>query len=84
MQTAQCTAGTAYLSWGKDVTVPVSRRLDYWKQKAAAAEADFYRLNAEQDQEDMAISALVDMIHASRQVERLSDPELPAWIYGKG
>jgi hypothetical protein len=73
-------------------------RLDYWRKQAQEAEADFYRLNAEQDQEDQAITALVDLfhashqvqralmdlIHASRQVERLSDPELPAWIYGKG
>ena len=52
-------------------------RLDYWRKQAQEAEADFYRLNAEQDKEDQAITALVDLIHASRQVERLSDPELP-------
>ena len=59
-------------------------RLDYWRKQAQEAEADFYRLNAEQDQEDQAITALVDLIRATRQVERFSDPELPAWIYGKG
>ena len=69
----------AYLLRGERMS-----RLDYWRQQAQEAEADFYRLNAEQDQEDQALTALVDLIHASRQVERLSDPELPAWIYGKG
>ena len=53
-------------------------RLDYWRKQAQEAETDFYRLNAEQDQEDQAITALVDLIHATRQVERLSDTELPA------
>ena len=48
-------------------------RLDYWRKQAQEAEADFYRLNAEQDKEDQAITALVDLIHATRQVERLSD-----------
>jgi hypothetical protein len=59
-------------------------RLDYWRKQLQEAEANFYRLNAEQDQEDQVQRALMDLIHASRQVERLSDPELPAWIYGKG
>ena len=59
-------------------------RLDYWRQQAQEAEAEFYRLNAEQDQEDKAITALVDLIHATRQVERLSDTELPAWMLESG
>ena len=59
-------------------------RLDYWRKQAQEAEADFYRLNAEQDKEDQAITALVDLIHATRQVERLSDTELPAWMLESG
>jgi len=54
-------------------------RLDYWKQKAREAETDFYRLNAEQDRLDEAITALIDLIHASRQIERL-ESDLPSWL----
>jgi len=55
-------------------------RLDYWKQKAREAEADFYRLNAEQDKVDETVTALVDLIRASRQVERLETPDFPSWL----
>jgi len=81
MQTAQCTAGTAYLSRGKNVTVPVSRRLDYWKQKAAAAEADFYLHIQEQDQLDEQVTALVDLIQASRKIQDLEQQEKHSWIF---
>jgi len=55
-------------------------RFDYWKQKAQEAEADFYRLNAEQDRLDETVTALVDLIRASRQVERLETPDFPTWL----
>jgi len=55
-------------------------RLDYWKQKAQEAETDFYRLNAEQDKVDETVTALVDLIRASRQVERLETPDFPTWL----
>jgi len=54
-------------------------RLDYWKQQAKEAEADFYRLNAEQDRLDETVTALVDLIRASRQIERL-ESDLPSWL----
>jgi len=54
-------------------------RLEYWKQQAREAEADFYRLNAEQDRLDETVTALVDLIRASREVERL-EGNLPQWL----
>lgn len=54
-------------------------RLDYWKQQAREAEADFYRLNAEQDRLDETVTALVNLIHATREVERL-ESDLPSWL----
>jgi len=54
-------------------------RLDYWKQKAQEAEADFYRLNAEQDKVDETVTALVDLIRASREVEKI-EGNLPQWL----
>lgn len=55
-------------------------RIDYWKQKAQEAQADFYRLNAEQDRLDETVTALIDYIAASRQVERLETPDFPSWL----
>lgn len=55
-------------------------RLDYWKQQAREAEADFYRLNAEQDRLDETVTALVDLIRASRQIERLEAGDMPSWL----
>jgi len=55
-------------------------RLDYWKQQAREAEADFFRLNVEQDKMDETVTALVDLIRASRQVERLETPDFPSWL----
>jgi len=54
-------------------------RLEYWQEKAQEAEADFYRLNAEQDRLDEAITALVDLIRASREVEKI-EGNLPQWL----
>jgi len=54
-------------------------RLDYWKQKAREAQADFYRLNAEQDRLDETVTALVDLIRASREVEKI-EGNLPEWL----
>jgi hypothetical protein len=55
-------------------------RLDYWRQKAREAEADYHRLNAEQDGQDQSITALIDLISATRQVERLETPDFPTWL----
>lgn len=57
------------------------RRLDYWKQKAAAAEADFYRHIQEQDQVDEQVTALVDLIQASRRIQDLETQEQHSWIF---
>jgi hypothetical protein len=54
-------------------------RLDYWKQQAREAEADFYRLNAEQDRLDETVTALVDLIRACREVEKI-EGNLPKWL----
>ena len=54
-------------------------RLDYWKQQAREAEADFYRLNTEQDKVDETVTALVDLIRASREVEKI-EGNLPEWL----
>jgi hypothetical protein len=56
-------------------------RLDYWKQKAQEAEADFYRLSQEQDQADAQLDALVEFIRTSRQAHKAELENKYDWIF---
>jgi len=57
-------------------------RIEYWRQKAREAETDFYRLSQEQKDLDAQVTALVDFIAASRQLDNLETHERYSWIYG--
>lgn len=57
-------------------------RIEYWRNKAREAEADFYRLSQEQKDLDAQVTALVDFIAASRQLDNLETHERYSWIYG--
>ena len=58
-------------------------RLTYWKQKATEAEAEFYRVSNEQDDEDAQLSALVEFIRTTRQAHKAGLEEKYAWIFTK-
>jgi hypothetical protein len=60
--------------------VPRANRLNYWKQKAAEAEAEFYEYVNNANQQDQAVENLARMILANRELERLQTPDFPAWL----
>ena len=56
-------------------------RLEYWKEKARQAEADFYAVGDEQDKADQQVLHLADMINANREIDRLTHGVDFDWLY---
>ena len=58
-------------------------RLEYWKEKARQAEADFYAVSEEQDKADQQVLHLADMIKANKQIDLLTHGADFSWLYEK-
>jgi hypothetical protein len=56
-------------------------RLEYWKEKARQAEADFYAVTDEQNKADEQVIHLADMIRANREIDRLTNGVNYDWLY---
>jgi len=73
---------TLQLGRMESIGMSEASRIEYWRQKAREAETDFYRLSQEQKDLDAQVTALVDFIAASRQLDNLETHERYSWIYG--
>jgi hypothetical protein len=56
-------------------------RLEYWKEKARQAEADFYAVSNDQNKADTQVLHLADMIRANREIDRLTNGVDFDWLY---
>jgi len=61
--------------------VPQNSRLEYWKEKARQAEADFYAVSDDQDKADQQVLHLADMIRANREIDLLTNGADFSWLY---
>jgi hypothetical protein len=59
-------------------------RLEYWKEKARQAEADFYAVTDEHNKADEQVIHLADMIRANREIDRLTNGVNYDWLYKTG
>ena len=63
------------------VIVPQNSRLEYWKEKARQAEADFYAVTDQENKADQQVLHLADMIRANREIDRITHGvDFPSWL----
>ena len=63
------------------VIVPQNNRLEYWKEKARQAEADFYAVTDDHNKADEQVIHLAEMIRANREIYRITNGvDFPSWL----
>ena len=56
-------------------------RLEYWKEKARQAEADFYAVTDDHNKADEQVIHLAEMIRADREIDRITNGvDFPSWL----